>query len=151
MHLCSLRQFFLLAAALMGLTYAADKATIFQALEDGKLSLLLEGFDNGAQVRLTMTNTSGDRFSVVLPAGQTRVEVSPPMPANGPSYQPSMNIVLDSPKEKSADLEPGKATPITANQAGRVRLISGRVTITKTPAGKTYKFENARTGIPEAK
>ena len=151
MHMRWLRLFFLLAVALMGLTYAADKPTIFQALEDGKLSLLLEGFDNGAHVRLTMTNTSGERFSVVLPAGQTRVEVSPPMPTNGPSYQRSMNIVLDSPKEKSVDLEPGKATPITADQAGRVRMISGKVMITKTPAGKTYKSENALIGIPEDK
>jgi hypothetical protein len=133
-------RFFLLAAALMGFTYAADKPTIFQALDDGKLSLVLEGIDNGAHMRLNMTNTGKERFSVVLRAGQTRVDV-----------RQNTSILLNSPEEKVAILDPGKATTLTADQAGRLRMISGRITITRTPAGATYSYEHALIGVPEAK
>ena len=129
-------RFILLAAALTGLVSAADKPTIFQALDEGKLSLVLEGADKGAHIRLTMTNTGREALSVVLPAGQTRVDV-----------QQNTIITLNSAEEKAVEIEPGKAASLTADQAGRLRMMSGKITITKTPEGKTFNYENAAIGV----
>ena len=116
----------------------ASGASVLDTLNEGKVSLTLEGIDAGKQITLTVRNLVASPLVVRFPKGQLDFDI-------GTSDLHTL-IRVSLPSSEIKELGAGKSASTTFPQTGKTRLRSGKVILKKTADGMSKSFENLSVG-----
>ena len=115
-----------IGCVLMFMLVGCSQKTVDQAINTGKISIRIEGIDEGKNLILTMTNLEDKALSLKLPEGT----------AQFPSKNPLSNkITIAVPKTQIIRLDPKKEASVTVPQAGEQRMLSGQLSFELAPGG----------------
>lgn len=115
----------------------APRPGLVEAVDNGTVSLTMEGVEGGNKVKLTLGNAAAQAASITVPQGETKIPVS---------TQPPVAITITTTKAQALEVPAGKELSVTFDQVGATRLDSGKITMKKGPDGMVRNFENAAIG-----
>jgi hypothetical protein len=116
-----------------------NRQTVDEALEGSKISVTLEGIEDGKSLHLVITNLSDSNLALILPKGNLDFDLG----------RATLTVLVD--RQIAIDLETKKTYKATLPQVGKMRVKEGKVTLRQTADGLERRFENLTLGPSESK
>ena len=110
------------------------RQAVNDALKGSKISVTLEGLEQGKSLRLVVTNLGDPSLALVLPKGNSDFDL------------PRAALTVSVDNQVPIDLRGRKTFQTTVPQIGKMRLKEGKVTLKQTAHGLEMRFENAMMG-----